>query len=317
MSRIRTVLGDITPQELGVTDAHDHLIMDKSFTTVSLHKDFLLNDVKLAISELRSFQNAGGNSFVDMAPIGFGRNINSLLEIAKGVPVHIIAATGFHKAEFYEPYHWIHDYSVDQIGQLVVGEITEGIDVHQYGGPFLHRSNAKAGVIKAGAGYNCISRVEEKLLIAAARAHLETGAPISTHTEMGTMALEQLDILQAEGVDPSNVIVGHLDRNPDSHYHREVAKTGAFLQYDTPSRIKYHPESVLVELISKMVEAGFSEQILLGGDMGRRTYLKSYGGGPGYAYILERFIPRLREEGIAEEAMDNFLINNPKRAFAF
>jgi predicted metal-dependent phosphotriesterase family hydrolase len=65
------------------------------------------------------------------------------------------------------------------------------------------------------------------------------------------------------------------------------------------------------------VEAGFSEQILLGGDMGRRTYLKSYGGGPGYAYILERFIPRLREEGIAEEAMDNFLINNPKRAFAF
>jgi len=72
-----------------------------------------------------------------------------------------------------------------------------------------------------------------------------------------------------------------------------------------------------VELISKMVEAGFSEQILLGGDMGRRTYFKSYGGGPGYVYILERFIPRLREEGIAEEDIDSFLINNPKRAFAF
>jgi phosphotriesterase-related protein len=66
-----------------------------------------------------------------------------------------------------------------------------------------------------------------------------------------------------------------------------------------------------------MFEAGLGGHILLGGDNARRSYWKAYGGGPGMAYTLERFVPRLRAEGFTQNEIDEILIRNPAKAFAF
>lgn len=313
---IQTVLGRIEPSNLGRTDMHNHLIRVAG-VEVERDKDFLLNRVDLALEELGSYHSAGGEALVEMNAIGCGRDIEKLIEIANNTPVKIIAATGFHKGEFYPKTHWVHRYDVDHIAELVAKEVTEGIDLFDYSGPIVRRSPARAGVIKAASGYQRISVLEERLFRAVARAHLRTGAPVSTHTERGTMALEQIHLLTSEGVRPERIIIGHLDRNPDFYYHRQVASQGVFIIYDGASRVKYWPDGVLVELLRKMIGAGFGKQILLGSDCGRSSYWRAYGGGPGFDYTLRSYVPRLLEEGIPEEAVEDLLINNPRRALAF
>ncbi len=191
------------------------------------------------------------------------------------------------------------------------------MEINSYCGPLIRRSAAKAGVAKCGTSYQTIHALEDKWARAAARTHLATGVPIITHTEKGTMALELVDILAAEGVDPKHVIIGHIDRNPDLGYHIEIAKTGAFLQYDGPSRVKYYPDSTIIAVLKGMLESGYGAHMVLGGDNGRASYLRSYGGGPGFDYILRVFVPRLLREGIPESVIQDLLVNNPRRALSF
>lgn len=147
-------------------------------------------------------------------------------------------------------------------------------------------------------------------------ASLRTGAPISTHTERGTMGLEVIELVKKFGVDPRRVTLGHVDRNPDLEYHKKMAAQGVTLGYDGPSRAKYWPDSVLIELIKGMCDAGYAGNIMLGGDNGRASMWKEYGGAYGHNYILEIFVPRMRESGISEEDIHKMLVENPARQFA-
>ena len=89
------------------------------------------------------------------------------------------------------------------------------------------------------------------------------------------------------------------------------------MEYDGAGRVKYFPESTLISLIRGMFDAGLGSQILLGGDTARRSYWKAYGGGPGLAYMLESFVPRLEKEGFSAAEIRQVLIENPARAFSF
>ena len=315
MKKIRTVLGDIAPEELGFTDAHEHLILDKDYV-LKLNPDYRLDSVEKSSEEVRSFMAAGGRAVVEMTCLGFGRNVRKLTEIARKTGCHIIASTGFHRPQFYMDSHWRFFYDADQLARLLIEEIQQGMDQHQYNGPILDRTEARAGVIKIATGYYVIKSEDERVIEAAAIAHRETGAPIVTHTEQGTLGLEQVQRLGALGVDAVHVTVGHYDRNPDFFLHRELAQTGCFLQYDTPSRRKYFPETHFIDLLRKMVEAGHGRQIVWGGDLARPSYQLAYGGAPGLKYILDNFIPRLLQEGFTEDILADVFVNNPARALS-
>jgi 5-phospho-D-xylono-1,4-lactonase len=313
--KVRTVLGDVEAHSMGIVNAHEHVII-KNGLILAQEPDFRLDSIEKGIEELRDFQSFGGGAVVDCAPIGIGRDPDALIRISKASGVKIIAATGFHKNKYYLDSHWKFRYPLDQITRLLVEEIELGMEQNSYDGPLLQRSEAKAGVIKAASGYQNLDPKTQVAFEAAAMAHLKTGAPILTHTEMGTLGLEQLQKLHSYGVQPQHVVVSHIDRNPDLYLHKEIARSGAFLEYDGPGRVKYFPESTLVSLMRGMFEAGLGGQVLLGGDNARRSYWKAYGGGPGVAYILQNFVPRLRAEGFTQNEIDQVIIGNPARAFA-
>lgn len=315
MDLIRTVLGDVASSELGFTDAHEHLIIDRDLVLVQ-NPDYKLDSIEKTSEEINLFLSAGGRSFVEMTCLGFGRNVRKLIELSKHTGAHIIASTGFHRPNFYIDSHWRFFYSVDQITRILIEEIEMGMDQNQYNGPLIDRTTAKAGVIKIATGYYVIKPEDRISIEAAAMAHLATGAPIVTHTDEGTLGLEQIEILSKFGVDPKYVIVGHFDRNPDFYLHKELAQTGCYLEYDTPSRKKYFPEYHFINLLRNMVEAGFGKQIVWGGDMSRRSYQIAYGGAPGLPYILTHFIPRLRNEGFDSETINDVFINNPAKALS-
>lgn len=319
MAFVRTIRGDIDPASLGTTSAHDHLICVGG-PQVLADEEFFLGSVDKAEEEARYFMDAGGSAIIDCCPIGMGRDITSLLEVNRRLPgLSIVAATGFHKGSLYADnrIHWVNRYSVDQVAQLLVSEINEGIDINDYAGPIVQRSAAKAGVLKVGTGYTKITSFERKCIEAAAIASSETGAPVTTHTQEGTMALEQAQLLIKYGAQPDNIIIGHLQRNPDPYYHSQVCDLGASLMYDGSYRIKYFPDSVRVQLIKDMVARGWADRIMLGTDSGKRSYQKAYGGGTGMDYDLAIFKPRLLAEGINADVVEAFFVTNPARAFSF
>jgi predicted metal-dependent phosphotriesterase family hydrolase len=316
MSEIRTITGSISPKDLGFTDSHGHLIMDRDLI-ISKHPDFKLDHIEKIAQEVGLFMKAGGRAMVEMSCIGVGRNPKAMLEVARRTGLNVIASTGLQREEYYLDSHWRNSYSVDQIASIFVDEIEMGLDNNNYTGPYIDRLDAKAGVIKIGTNYQHITDNQRKVIEAAAIAHKRTGSPIATHTEMGTMGLEQVEVLSSFGVDPKHVVIGHMDRNPDFYVHRCVAETGAFLCYDTPGRVKYFPETTFLELLRKMVETGFGNQLLWGGDVARRSYFVSYGGGPGLDYVPKSFVKRLRAEGFAEQVIEDLFVNNPAEAFGF
>ena len=219
----------------------------------------------------------------------------------------IVCAAGYNKDPFLAPF--VNGVSVEELTERFVREIVEGID----------DTGIRAGLVKASSTLDEISPVAEKVFRAAAAAHLRTGAPVSTHAEAGTMALEQVRLLESAGVDPRRVVIGHMDRKLDLSYHLEVASTGVFLGYDQISKVQYYLDRERAEAIAHLVDAGHGSQILLGGDLARRTYWPAWGHaeGPGFVYILKGFVPRLREIGVSDAAVDDLLTNNPARAFAF
>ena len=318
MAFVRTILGDIDPSELGVTNAHDHLIRTGGMEVTLDGEDMRLPSVEKAVQEAKMFVEAGGRTIVDANPIGLGRDIRKVLEVNRQVPgLHIVQTTGFHKGVFYDPVvHWAAQYDIEQVAELMIADVEEGIDIYDYMGPFVERSRAKAGCIKVGTSYGMITPLEQKIIHAAAIAQRATGAVINTHTQQGTMALETAEMLIKDGVDPERIILGHVQRNPDPWYHKKIAALGCSFMYDGGYRVKYWPDSHRVMLIREMIEAGYQKQIVLGTDSGKASYQKAYGGGTGIDYDLTVFRPRLLEEGIPEDAVEDIYVNNPARLFA-
>lgn len=303
MRIVRTVLGDIAPRDLGVTLGHEHVFARPPATVED--PDFRLDDAQHAIRELQSFQQAGGQTLIEMTTVDYGRDAVALAAISRASGVHLIAATGHNKGRFADPL--TQTRSVSAIAAWMVAEVHEGIE----------GTGVRAGVIKAASSLNGAGAAELKVFEAAAIAHAGTGAPISTHTEKGTWALEQVRALADRGVPPSSLLIGHLDLQPDLSYLRAVAGTGVYLGIDQFGKAKYRPDAERVQLVVGLAEAGHLHQVLIAGDMARRSSWRSYGGGPGLAHILTTIRPLLLAAGLSAADIDTILIENPRRFLSF
>jgi 5-phospho-D-xylono-1,4-lactonase len=311
---VRTVLGDIAPSALGVTYAHEHLIIDKSFTTHGT-ADFELSDLAKATAELRRFRADGGRALVDSMPCDSGRNVLKLAALARDAAVHILAPTGLHLAKYYDPGHWGNFYTEDELTALFVADLEDGIDAHDYNGPLVRRTPHRAGLIKIATD-TAFGPREEKVFAAAAQAHRRTGAPILTHTEQGALGLEQIDRLRALGVDLRHVVLSHLDRRPDLAYHREILSSGVRVEYDSAFRWKPAQGNPTRDLVLALLPE-FPDQIMLGMDAARASYWAEHGGKPGMSYLLEVFRPALRAAGLTEELLQRVFVATPASAYAF
>jgi predicted metal-dependent phosphotriesterase family hydrolase len=290
---VRTVRGDIASGELGACDAHEHL-----FLVTPLQPGDELDDVASATEEARSLVAAGAAALVEWTPLGLGRNLDGLVAVSQATGLHVVAATGLHRDAHYADDSPLRKADVDALAERFVADL------------------ARCGMIKLGASYHHITPFEERAFAAAAAAHEQTGAPVSVHTELGTMGLRIVERLGSLGVSPESVVLAHLDRNPDPGEHADTAAAGAWLQLDGPGRTKYWPDSTILQLIDDLAERGHADRILVGGDTGRRSMMRSYGGGPGLDYVFARFKPRLERE-LGGELARRIFVANPARAFAF
>jgi phosphotriesterase-related protein len=305
MSKVRTVLGDIDAQDLGFTMAHEHILTHPQGEGSKAEIGHHLDSLDKAVQMLQEFKAIGGGCIIETTPESWGRNTPGMVEASKKSGVHVVACTGYICEEHgMEPE--VSDWSIDFIADRMIKDVTEGMD----------GTTVKAGWVKAGTAYMNITANEEKVLRAAARAAMETGVCMHTHTTSGTMGIEQIEIVESEGLDLSRMIVAHVDRNLDLWYHRKLLSKGVYIIYDGPGKVKYYPDSARVEVLRQLVADGYAERIMLSNDMGRRSHHTVYGGGPGFNWIKQRFLPRLLEEGFSEETLNKFMVENPARIYA-
>ncbi|GLI09778.1 phosphotriesterase [Paenibacillus tyrfis] len=328
MSFVRTLRGDIPKEQLGFTYSHEHIVCRPAFWAERGEDDLLLDDKEKSKLDVLDFKRHGGQTIIDATAVDYGRDVDAVYAIMEETGVQIVGTAGFNKSflwnakvkEELKPiignyntyYEWIDAKSINELADFVIREVEEGLE----GTPF------KGGQVKFGTGYNRITPLEEKTLRAVARAHHETKAPVHSHTEVGTMGLEQIELLRSENVNLAYVSFGHMDRNPDPYYHEQMAKTGAYLCFDGIAKIKYAPESTRIHLLLELVRKGYENQILISGDTARKTYYKHYDYGLGLEYIIAKWVPRFLDEANkagfdGDELVEKFFVTNPANCFAF
>jgi phosphotriesterase-related protein len=299
VTAVRTVLGDVPGEDLGVCDSHDHLF----FASEQL-KGQELNDEAAAAEELRLFHALGGRTVVQWTPYGLGRRAEALPKLSEETGVAIVAATGLHQAAHYPP--GLVDGVRDRLAELFVGELTKGMD----GG-----TAPRAGMIKVAGTFHGLDEHARRVMAAAAKAYHETGAPIGVHHELGTGALDVLDLLCGDlGVPPARVILGHLNRSPDLRVQRKAAAAGAFLAFDGPSRANHATDWRMLDSLAALAREGYADRLLLGADTTTAAARAASGGGPGMPYLLKRLRPALVEE-VGEATAEEIFVANPARAF--
>ena len=309
-AQVITVTGPRDAATLGVVDAHDHLLIDSpgmpgaGFT-----------DVERSIEEARDGLASGISTLVEMTPIGLGRDPAGLRAISERSGLAVIAASGFHRDAHYPAGSWVYDAPVELLRDRIVTDLTVGMHPADWHDPSLPLDAARAGAIKGGASYHHISHAERRRLEAIGAASAATGAAILVHTEIGTAAHEIVDLLESAGATTDRIALAHLDRNPDWELHAEVAARGVTLEYDTVGRTKYHPDSVVLDLLERVAAAGHLDRLVLGLDLGAASYLRAYDGGPGMRYLMTTFVPRLRRR-LGDDAVARILVANPARLYA-
>jgi phosphotriesterase-related protein len=258
----------------------------------------------------------GLRTVVDGMPCDAGRNAEKLAELARRTGINVVAPTGLHHERYYGPAHWNHRLTVDELADLFVADIEDGIDSYDYSGPLVRRTAYRAGVIKIAGSEGGPSDRDQRVFEAAAEAHRRTGAPILTHCEHGTGALEQVRLLADHGVELGHVALSHVDKIVDRGLHRELLATGAFAEYDQSFRWRDGPNGTL-QLIAWMAEDGLDDRIVLGMDAAKRGYYRVFGGTPGLTWLLDGFRAMIETAGIDAAVFERMLAPNPARLFAF
>ena len=314
MSFVRTVLGDILPEQMGLTYSHEHIVIEESFPTVA-NKDFVLNDTDKISEELKDFFAHGGRTLVDTMPANCGRNVLKLAEVSTRGNVNIIAPTGIHLEKYYPPNHWRYHLTEDELTNLFISDVEEGIDEYDYGCPLVKRTKHKAGLIKLATGDEPITPHQEKIFHAVVNAHRHTGAPILTHTNSGKHAVAQANLFYKLGADLQHVVLSHVDKCKDLAYHKDLMQTGVYVEYDSHFRWKKGDENFTYKLLEQLLP-DYSDRIVLGMDMARNTYWKAYGGKPGLSFLLTTFKDDLEKLGLMQY-YDQLFFHNPQQLYSF
>lgn len=311
---VRTVLGDIQPEEMGLTYSHEHIVIEESFPTLA-NPAFILNDTARISAELSDLYRLGGRTMVDTMPAACGRNVVKLAEVSRISGVNIIAPTGIHLEIYYPPNHWRYHLSVEELTELFIKDITEGIDEYDYCCPVVKRTHYKAGMIKLATGDEKITDHQRKIFEAVVNAHRETGAPILTHTNGGKLAMEQVELFLKLGANLNHVVISHVDKQRDLTFHRDLLQTGVYVEYDSHFRFMDKGDDWTYRLLESVLP-DYSSRVVIGMDMAKNTYWKSYGGKPGLTYLLTEFRQELEIRGIGDYFNELFF-SNPKNLYSF
>jgi phosphotriesterase-related protein len=335
MTQVQTVLGPVDPADLGRVLPHEHLL---ALEPGPFAGDADVTDedrVDRAVRALRGLPERGYGTVVDVSPYGVvgrdddGANVVLLAEIARRSGMHVVSGTGLY-LDTWTP-GWAERASEDEVAARLRADVASGIGA----------TGIRAGVLgEQATSLGAMTEREERHLRAAARVAAETGLTLFTHTTHGTLAFDQIRMLQDAGVDLGRVVVGHIDTQLSASYALDVLATGVSVAVDTigkqewdfflgPPPVRdepgefvknafWRPDEGRADLVAEIVRAGYGDRVVLSMDVtGAETWMNADTHGRyGYTYLHDRFAPMLFERGVTAEQYDAMSIATPARLLA-
>ncbi len=306
--RVMTVQGALSYKCLGITDAHNHVWIDP--VPGAEPSGFVLDQFGPILQELIEYREKGGKTILDCQPEGCGRDGNQLLALSKASKVNLIACTGFHRKKYYASNHWLWRAGAQKICDLLCSELEQGLlETLKTAVP------VRAGFIKI-ALESAWAACPHAALEGAAGAALKAKVLMEIHTEKGALAEKVCIYFMDLGLSPNQLVLCHMDKRPDTGLHKELARLGVLLEYDTFYRAKYDPSANLWPLIEQMVSAGFSDRVALATDMAEPEHYHFIGDGSGLASLPGEIHHQLNEKGLPETAQEQMLGGNIARRLA-
>ena len=302
MTSIPTTLGPRSSSELGFMLPHEHVFVDlRTWDTPGYAQAEVEDVVRLMVPELTKAHAAGVTAIVECSTVGVGRRADIDRAVSEAAQLPVVVPTGVYR----EPWvpDWVHAASEAHLSAWMLGELQGEIE----------DSGVQAGWIKLSAGDDGITACETKILRAAATAGRETNAVIGSHTIRGRVVRDQLNIIEAMGYSAERFIWIHTQVEPEFALHLEMARRGAWLEYDA---IGNNDEADLLN-IQRLLDAGLGDHLLLSHDRGWYDPALPGGGVPKpYTYLSDQFLPKLRAAGVEETTIRQLTQDNPFRAFA-
>ena len=309
---INTVTGPADPGDLGLTMAHEHVLL----TSAGINRTYPElaergRTREKAISQLRAAREGGLGTIVDVTPMDLGRDAGLLREVSEASGVRIVAATGV----WFDVPRIFWAMAPGEIAPLFVREIESGIE----------DTGVRAGVIKVASHIGGVTPQAETVLRAAAIAQEATGVPVTCHSYAPERVGDrQLDILTAAGVDPSRICIGHSDDSDELDYLTGVVERGAWLGFD---HLNFgHREGALtleqrLANLVRLLDAGHAGRIMFGQDwavnmpvLGAGLLAEREAYNPhGYLFVVKVVLPRLLEMGVDRATIERITVDNPRR----
>ncbi|MFI7442356.1 phosphotriesterase family protein [Nonomuraea indica] len=271
-----------------------------------------------AAAKLEALKAEGVDTIVDLTVVGLGRYVPAVQRVAELTSVNIVAATGLYTYDALPPYFANRGPGSlfggpDRLAEFFVRDIAEGIG----------RTGVKAAMLKCATDRAGMTPGCERVFRAVAEAHLETGAPITTHSHSGTRGgLEQQRLLASLGVDLTRVVIGHAGDSTDVAYLEELVAGGSYLGMDRFGIDTISPFEDRVAVVAEMCARGHAGRMVLGHDsycfndrfdaeVVRRRHPRYH-----LLHVSRDVLPELRRRGVTEEQIHQMLVANPRRVLS-
>ncbi|MEU4317620.1 phosphotriesterase-related protein [Nocardia fluminea] len=317
-SKLPTVLGEISTDNLGTTLMHEHIFVLSPDSRINWVRDWNEHEQILnAVTRLEQLHATGVHTIVDPTVDGLGRDIHRIQTVAEQVPgLNILVATGvytYNDVPQYFSYRGPNPYKdlPEPMIEYFVRDITEGIQ----------GTDVKACLLKCAIDEQGMTAGVERVLRAVAAAHRITGTPIMVHTHPATQtALTVQHVLDSEGVPPSAVQLAHSGDTTDVDHLSELAEAGYLLGMD-----RFGIDVVLgfddrVSTVAEMCRRGYAANMVLSQDAMCHSdwiapelldLLPNWH----YQHVLRDVVPALAEHGVDQGDITAMLVGNPRRWF--
>ncbi len=319
-TQIQTVTGPATPDELGRTLMHEHVLIGFPGWEADTIRPGATRDEMRAVCRDRidGMREHGVATMIDPCPNDLGRDVEFMADISARTGFRIVCATGLYNQASGGAAYWHMrghgETSVSAMAELFEKELGDGIG----------ETGIRAGIIKVATGRGGVTDYERDVLTAAARASVATGAPITTHTDEGTLGDVQQQILTSNGVPPHRIVIGHSCGTSDHDYHMGLVRGGSYVGFDRFGLDMLHPDAERVKSLLRLLQAGAGSAVVVSHDTvwcWRGDPLppdSKFNAATAWTptHFFEHIVPQLREGGASEAQIERLLVDNPRAFFA-
>ncbi len=315
MALVNTVRGTVEASDLGSTLMHEHVFVLSPEIEKSAAEWDEQAAQDTAVQRLAELEESGIDTIVDLTVIGLGRNMARMVSVAERVPqINVVAATGVYTYNDVPMYfHFRGPGTIlggaEPMTELFVREIVEGIG----------DTGVRAAILKCATDRPGLTPGVDRVLRAVAQAHRQTGVPITTHTPTPPepWGIEQQRIFEEEGVDLTQVVIGHSGGTLDTAYHEALLAKGSTLGFDHFG-IGTFTLAERIESVRVLCERGHADRIVLSHDAMCHVdwFPPSLAGAWRewrWTHIPEDVLPEMRRVGISDEDITTMMVTNPRR----